>query len=917
MFSDENDTKTSSELREMSVRLSLFLAIIFFLSPRRLFQYFKRRYYDVQVAALNNTLKVRRKLTNVVVNLQFLRQCMVNGVAPKRIQTRLRKAEVVHSLKIERIFLQDEIGKCEQSLDRWRRTFKQQLSHVQRFLTPCDYIRFSRLISEIDEKQRGQLAQRNEKNIVSLKKRRYGSFSVSYDTIVNLSDTELSDIQKDVLCRGVHFGIPGRHTREEVLTEFEVLHQNLQQFVPHSKVAAAQCRSSLEAIAHEYANKECDRKSFSLRREHMQALRELRNNDDIVISKPDKGRATVILNRKDYVNKMKRILDDTSKFRRLGPVETHDKTPAIETALNSFLNDLKSSGELTDGLFDSLRAVGSMRPRMYGLPKVHKEGCPLRLILSMTGSPQYCVSRWICELLEPVLVKYSTHCVKDSFEFVDLLKEKQIRSAGHMCSFDVVSLFTNVPLHETIDICMDSLYRDDAIEPTYTAINEDSLRKLLLMVTSGVEFSFDNMMYRQTDGVSMGSPLGPVLANIFVGFCESRIPDAVWPSLYCRFVDDSFAHFDDRRDSEDFLVHLNSLHPSLQFTCEHEVSGQLPFMDVLVDRSTNQGVETSVYRKPTFTGLYITWDSFCATKHKINLVKNLVNRAKRICSASRLIDELDKLKAIFTKNGYPVDLLTRIITSKEQQMEPVYGPKRCPVYVRLPWKGHWSSVQARSLTSTVRSAYHAVAVNVVYSTEHAFNIRKDVLPAQQQSSVIYKFECRKCGSRYVGRTLQCLNARIRQHVPLHLLPPIARSLRPKRGRPCKVNPGNDVSWSECSASSQAVAEKQPLRRGPARKCKTGSSVTPLSQPAQPHAAVPTTLTAPPGTYQSAIARHLVENELCRAVYDDHVFRVLCRGRTKRHLEILEAIFIHTHAPELCTQKQQLAPLTLFRTTVSK
>ena len=134
-----------------------------------------------------------------------------------------------------------------------------------------------------------------------------------------------------------------------------------------------------------------------------------------------------------------------------------------------------------------------MRPRRYGLLKVHKEGCPLRPILSMTGA-QYCVSRWICELLEPVLAKYSTHCVKDSFEIVDLLKEKQICYAGHMCLFDVVSLFTNVPLHKTIDICIDSLYRNDAIEPTYTAINEESLSKLLLMATPGVEFSFDNMM---------------------------------------------------------------------------------------------------------------------------------------------------------------------------------------------------------------------------------------------------------------------------------------------------------------------------------------------------------------------------------------------------------------------------------------
>ena len=145
----------------------------------------------------------------------------------------------------------------------------------------------------------------------------------------------------------------------------------------------------------------------------------------------------------------------------------------------------------------------------------------------------------------------------------------------------------------------------------------------------GVEFSFNDVMYKQVDGVAMGSPLGPILANIFVGWYESQVPSEAWPHLYCRFVDDSFAHFQCRQDSDRLLEILNNLHPSLKFTCEHEKDRCLPYMDVLVEK-TDDDILTSVYRKPTFTGLYITWDSYCATKYKTNLVKNLVERAHRI-----------------------------------------------------------------------------------------------------------------------------------------------------------------------------------------------------------------------------------------------------------------------------------------------
>ena len=243
---------------------------------------------------------------------------------------------------------------------------------------------------------------------------------------------------------------------------------------------------------------------------------------------------------------------------------------------------------------------------MYGVPKVHKPDLiPLRPILSMTASAQHELARWLTEVLEPVLRRFSSHVVSDSFNFCDDLREhwwgKSLNNS-FMCSFDVKSLFTNVPLNETINICLDLLYRCDDITPP--VIKEDLLRKLLVQCTSDVEFSFNGLMYRQVDGVAMGSPLGPILANIFLGYCENSIDDGEWPEFYRRFVDDTFALFlGDKTDALRFLKRLNAIHPALQFTMECENDCRLPFLYVHVIKAA-EGLSTTIYRKPTFSGLY-------------------------------------------------------------------------------------------------------------------------------------------------------------------------------------------------------------------------------------------------------------------------------------------------------------------------
>ena len=385
---------------------------------------------------------------------------------------------------------------------------------------------------------------------------------------------------------------------------------------------------------------------------------------------------------------------------------------------------------------------------MYGLPKVHKPGEPLRPILSMCGSVQYDASKWLWKILKPVREYYGKRCVKDSFTFSVKIRAKKLPLNGYMCSFDVVSLFTNVPLEEVINICADALYRNDDIEPVITTLTENSFKELMRLVTSGVEFSFNGAMFRQIDGVAMGSPLGPTLGNIFVGFFEKKIPADEWPLMYDRYVDDVFSFFVSKAKSAEFFERLNSLHPPLRFTVEGEENGSLPFLDVRATK-TASGIVTSIFRKPTFTGLYTPWDSFSPTVYKINLVRSLAHRIIRICSPTTVEGELTALRDILAKSGYPGELLDRFVTTDKPTRRE--GPRPCPLTLRVPWLGSKTKKLVGRANDAVRLAYPAGEVRAVYRTNKAFNLQKDRIPTQSQSNLIYQFGCRQCGSRWVIR----------------------------------------------------------------------------------------------------------------------------------------------------------------------
>ena len=188
----------------------------------------------------------------------------------------------------------------------------------------------------------------------------------------------------------------------------------------------------------------------------------------------------------------------------------------------------------------------------------------------------------------------------------------------------------------------------------------------------------------------------------------------------------------------------------------------------------------------------------------------MVNRALRICSVEKLSGELDLLGDMFLRNGYSAGIMSNHLTTDSTIGCNLDRDGANCCILRLPYVGAHNMYIERRARSVVGRAFGEVNVVTVYVARRASMAKKDILSTTFFSKLIYSFECRFCDSRYLGRTIQHLHARIRQNVPLHLLPPGARKDRQQRGRPPKVH-ATRIDTGEGVIEHQATGMRQ-LRR---------------------------------------------------------------------------------------------------------
>ena len=183
--------------------------------------------------------------------------------------------------------------------------------------------------------------------------------------------------------------------------------------------------------------------------------------------------------------------------------------------------------------------------------------------------------------------------------------------------------------------------------------------------------------------MTMGSPLGPTLANIFMGYIELKVVPAFKNSfLYLRYVDDCFVLLRNEKIMDEVFNILNNAHTSISFTIKKNNNG-IAFLDVQIKREENRFL-TSVYRKKTFTGCYLNFQSNCSLKRKVNLIRTLCHRAHKICSPELLLSEIKQIKLLLNKNENPQDLVNKTIHPNLKNLDRIktIGSEKCVSYFK-------------------------------------------------------------------------------------------------------------------------------------------------------------------------------------------------------------------------------------------
>ena len=523
-------------------------------------------------------------------------------------------------------------------------------------------------------------------------------------------------------------------------------------------------KSQLSYLASSYTNNYKPTKNTL---EKHKILKKLRENNDIIITRPDKGNGIVILDRKDYIDMMHDIIKDSTKFKLLD----NDMTLSRESKLKRFLLSLKKKGFFDKNDYDKIYPSGSSIARAYGLPKMHKlnssnDKLKLRPIISSINTYNYELSCFLAKLLDPCINK--KYCAQDTFSFVRDIK-KVSSSNKFMVSYDVTSLFTNIPLDETIKIAVDLIFEKNS----KIKITKRELTKLFYFATSESHFLFNGQYYDQINGVAMGSPIAPVLANLFMSHFENKWIEEYNENqifFYQRYVDDIFCMMGNETAANDFLSFLNSKHPDIKFTMETQNNDSLPFLDVLIT-STDNKLITSIYRKKTFTGLFLCFTSFTPYKYKSGLVKTLVDRAYKIChNWSIFHTELTKIKDLLIKNNFPIKIINKIIKDYLNKIHKKDSDKivdnKDISYLKLPYVGKFSKFTQQKINKLCKEFCKNTNIQLVFSPCKISNFfsSKDSIPHVLKSSVVYKYTCANCQIGYVGETCRHLHERVKEHL---------------------------------------------------------------------------------------------------------------------------------------------------------
>ena len=520
-------------------------------------------------------------------------------------------------------------------------------------------------------------------------------------TVINISDTTLTEAQTSALEKGLTFcPTPGPPNKGQIWNDFKDFHRRLvlkhhfyndnnlldkedrelvnilndnlmaeidphhnihKNFKPKSNWKPANTHVSLNAFKHAFKkqllhSKNHKRPKDNLTKDERTGLKSLQDNKNIVIQKADKGSAVVVMNTTDYLREGYRQLSYPKFYTKI----ENDPTKQVSEKITEVLTKMKQRNFISDKNFEFLNPTGTREGKFYLLPKIHKKGIPGRPICSSINHPTANISKFVDAHIKEYVPKTASY-IKDTQNFIKKITELGPLPEGSiLATLDVTSLYTNIPNQGLVAVA-DKLRKD----PNKTGISQYIL-DLLKLVLHNMYFEFNGEHYLQIGGTAMGTALAPNYANLFMGKFETKALANyhLKPLIWKRFIDDIFIVWTHgQNELNKFVEYLNGLHTTIKFTSECSTK-EVSFLDTTVSFDENNKLITALYNKPTDTHLYLHHTSAHPNSVMTKGPYGQFLRLRRICSKEEEYQENSrKLIEFYQKQGYPT---TPLIKHKER-----------------------------------------------------------------------------------------------------------------------------------------------------------------------------------------------------------------------------------------------------------
>ncbi|XP_067639481.1 uncharacterized protein [Eurosta solidaginis] len=486
----------------------------------------------------------------------------------------------------------------------------------------------------------------------------------------------------------------------------------------------------------------------------------LKQNKQLIILNADKGNVTVVMDKKEYDSKIQTVVNDISTYRVL----KRDPTNKLQQKNNELVQRMFNNGNIDAQEKKFLLCKNANTPRIYGLPKIHKENIPVRPICSSIDSPSYNLCKYVVKILEKVTMS-SKYNVKDSTEFKNKVGGTYIYDDECLVSFDVVSLFPSIPVDVALEIISSKW---DEIKEYTTLTRELFLTIVKFCIKENRYFKYNEKIYEQRTGMPMGSPASPVIADIVMEELLTRfeMEAKCKPRLLTKYVDDLFAIVK-TDEVENMLKELNSYNKNIRFTVEVEKDGQLPYLDTLINTHNNK-IYFDWYKKPTASGRLINYNSNHERKTILNTAKNFISRVLTISDRIYHGKNIAIIKKTLEENEFPSNLINKLIrnfkirtSNDEATRETKSKIYKSIVYV--------PGISERIKTSQL---YDKEKITLAFTYNNTlrqvYSNTKDRISKDEKSNIIYKIPCNGDGSHlcdkvYVGTTKLKLKTRISGH----------------------------------------------------------------------------------------------------------------------------------------------------------